>query len=181
MKNKKNSREHWHRPFFRFRWDEGMSRLPMKENCPECGQQQEQDTNRASVFRRLGLQHGGSSRPAARDESDSEDDKYHRPRWCPDGLSRTQKRKVQRVRSLEEAEERFLMRRRGCRDQDTGACRPGREERCAPKREWHPKTNKGPKEDIQKKVDARPSAPINMVFILPPEYHAPRSEEAAIA
>ena len=97
LKNRKNSMEHWHCPFFRFCWDEGMSRLPTKENCPECGQQQQQDTNRASVFRRLGSQHDESSRPATRDESDSEDDKYHRPRWCPDGLSRTQKHKVQRV------------------------------------------------------------------------------------
>ena len=37
LKKKENTREHWHYPFFRFCWDEGMSRLPMKENCPNAG------------------------------------------------------------------------------------------------------------------------------------------------
>jgi hypothetical protein len=39
---------------------------------------------------------------------DEEEDKYHHPRWCPDGLNRSQKRKVQRLRSLEEAEAKYI-------------------------------------------------------------------------
>jgi hypothetical protein len=40
---------------------------------------------------------------------------YHRPRWCPDGLNRSQKRRVQWLHSLEEAEARYL------RDAEEGA------------------------------------------------------------
>jgi hypothetical protein len=39
---------------------------------------------------------------------DEEGDKYHRSRWCPDGLNRSQKRRVQRLRSLEEAEAKYI-------------------------------------------------------------------------
>ena len=38
----------------------------------------------------------GSSRGAA--------DKYHQPRWCPSGLTHTQKRKLQRLRNKEKKE-----------------------------------------------------------------------------
>jgi hypothetical protein len=40
--------------------------------------------------------------------SEDEEDKYHRPRWCPDGLNRSQKRRVQQLRNLEEAEAQYL-------------------------------------------------------------------------
>jgi hypothetical protein len=44
----------------------------------------------------------------SRDDLELEgEDKYHRPRWCPDGLSRSQKCRVQRLRNLEEAEARY--------------------------------------------------------------------------
>jgi hypothetical protein len=39
---------------------------------------------------------------------EEEEDKYHRPRWCPDGLNRSQKCRVQWLCSLEEAEARYL-------------------------------------------------------------------------
>jgi hypothetical protein len=39
---------------------------------------------------------------------DEEEDMYHQPRWCPDELSHSQKHKVQRLRSLEEAEAQSL-------------------------------------------------------------------------
>jgi hypothetical protein len=39
---------------------------------------------------------------------EEEEDKYHQPRWCPDGLSRSQKRRIQRLRTLEEAEAHYL-------------------------------------------------------------------------
>jgi hypothetical protein len=35
-------------------------------------------------------------------------DECHLPRWCPGGLSRPQKRRVQRLRSLKQAEEDYL-------------------------------------------------------------------------
>ena len=48
-------------------------------------------------------------RQPSRDDLEPEDeDKYHRPRWCPDGLSRSQKHRVQRLRNLEEAEAKYL-------------------------------------------------------------------------
>ena len=31
-------------------------------------------------------------------------DKYHQPRWCPEGMTRTQKRKLQRLRNKEKRE-----------------------------------------------------------------------------
>ena len=39
----------------------------------------------------------GSSKDAA--------DKYHQPRWCPSGLTHTQKRKLQRLRNKEKKEQ----------------------------------------------------------------------------
>ena len=37
--------------------------------------------------------------------SKSTADKYHQPRWCPSGLSHTQKRKLQRLRNKEKKEQ----------------------------------------------------------------------------
>jgi hypothetical protein len=73
-----------------------MNRLPTSDNCPECGTQQ-RDPEGVSVFYRLGptplrLEQGGSSQ---REDLSEEEDRYHRPRWCPDGLNRSQKRRVQ--------------------------------------------------------------------------------------
>jgi hypothetical protein len=39
---------------------------------------------------------------------EEEEDKYHRPRWCPDGLNHSQKCRIQRLRTLEEAEAQYL-------------------------------------------------------------------------
>ncbi|KAK1604236.1 hypothetical protein QYE76_027909 [Lolium multiflorum] len=102
---------HWDCPFFRHCWDSGMSRLPTIGNCPEC-KQKKKDAANVSVFKRLGPlpprnKHAESARVEDLEEledDDEEEDKYHRPRWCPDGLSRSQKRRVQRLRGLEEAE-----------------------------------------------------------------------------
>jgi hypothetical protein len=52
---------------------------------------------------------------------EEEEDKYHRPRWCPNGLNRSQKHRVQWLRSLEEAEARYLETlRKCCRSKPTG-------------------------------------------------------------
>jgi hypothetical protein len=46
----------------------------------------------------------GSSQPRSKDHeasSSKTDPKYHQPRWCPGGLTHTQKRKLQRMRARE--------------------------------------------------------------------------------
>jgi hypothetical protein len=49
-----------------------------------------------------------SSQPRANDHeasSSKPDPKYHQPRWCPGGLSHTQKRKLQRMRAREKKDQ----------------------------------------------------------------------------
>jgi hypothetical protein len=48
------------------------------------------------------------ARPSRKENFEEEEDKYHRSRWCPDGLSHSQKCRVQRLRNLEEAETQYL-------------------------------------------------------------------------
>jgi hypothetical protein len=87
-----------------------MKRLPTLEDCPECNSQR-QDTRSASVFQRLGPgqpRHEQNKSTHTAGDSEGEEDKYHRSRWCPDGLNRSQKRRVQRLRSLEEAKAQYL-------------------------------------------------------------------------
>jgi hypothetical protein len=48
------------------------------------------------------------ARPSREENFEEEEDKYHRPRWCPDGLSHSQKHRVQWLRNLEEAEAQYL-------------------------------------------------------------------------
>ena len=54
----------------------------------------------------------GSSKSAA--------DKYHQPRWCPSGLTHTQKRKLQRLRNKEKKEQE----KEKMRDEDFNRYRP---------------------------------------------------------
>jgi hypothetical protein len=87
-----------------------MKRLPTLEDCPECNSQK-QDTRSASVFQHLGPRqprHEQDKSTHTVGNSEEEEDKYHRPRWYPDGLNRSQKRRVQRLRNLEEAEAQYL-------------------------------------------------------------------------
>ena len=63
------------------------------------------------MFQRLGprTHHDDHVRWPSRDDLEpEEEDKYYRPRWCPDGLNQSQKRKVQRLRNLKEAEAKYL-------------------------------------------------------------------------
>jgi hypothetical protein len=48
------------------------------------------------------------AKPSREENFEREEDKYHRPRWCLDGLSRSQKRRVQRLHNLEKAEAQYL-------------------------------------------------------------------------
>jgi hypothetical protein len=97
LRKREDMRDHWHCPFFKYCWDSGMKRLPTLEDCREC-KSQKQDARSASVFQRLGpVQpcYGQVESSRTGKNSEDENDKYHRPRWCPDGLNRSQKRRVQ--------------------------------------------------------------------------------------
>ena len=128
------------------------------------------------MFQRLGPRTRRDDRvrrPSRDDLEPEEEDKYHRPRWCPDGLSRSQKRRVQRLRNLEEAEAKYLdVLRKARPDLAEQVRRPRREERRPPRREWRPK---------QPRADEKPSADVKMVIVLPSEFRAPQPEELAIA
>ena len=128
------------------------------------------------MFRRLGLRTRHDDRvrrPSGDDLEPEEEDKYHRPLWCPDGLSRLQKRRVQRLRNLKEVEAKYLdVLKKARPDLAEQVRRPRREERHPPRREWRPK---------QPRADDKPSADVNMVFVLPSEFRAPQPEELAVA
>jgi hypothetical protein len=86
-----------------------MSRLPTINNCLECGPRKH-DAKGVSVFQRLGPMppQDKQAKSSHGENFEEEADKYHRPRWCPNGLSRSQKRRIQRLRTLEEAESQYL-------------------------------------------------------------------------
>ena len=175
-KEQDNVDKHWNCPFFKHCWDSGMSRLPTIENCPEC-KQKRRGTNEVSVFKRLvplppQKKRAESSQDEDFEESE-EEDRYHRPRWCPDGLSHSQKRRVQRLRNLEEAEAQYLYTLRKARPDLAVKIQQTLEtEARPPKKVWRPK---------QTKADAGTSADTNMVFVLPSEFCAPRDEEVSVA
>jgi hypothetical protein len=104
---------------------------------------------------------------------EEEEDKYHRLRWCPDGLNCSQKRRVQRLRSLEEAEARYLESLRKARPDlaDKVHYTQKRESR-PPRKEWRPKSTR---------ADVKTSTDIHMVFVLPAEFHARAHEELSVA
>jgi hypothetical protein len=102
--------------------------------------------------------------PRRRVDSEEEEDKYHRPRWFPDGLNRSQKCRVQQLRSLEEAEARYLESLRKARPDlaDKVHYAQKRESR-PPKKESRPRSTR---------ADVKTSADTHMVFVLPTEFHA---------
>ena len=152
-----------------------MSRLSTIDDCLECRPRGSQ-SGETSVFQRLGprTHHDDHGKRPSRDDLElEEEDKYHRPRWCPDGLSRSQKHRVQRLCNLEEAEARYLnVLRKAHSDLAEQVRRPQRVERRPPRREWCPK---------KPRAYCKPSADVNMVFVLPSEFRAPQPEELAIA
>jgi hypothetical protein len=102
-----------------------------------------------------------------------EEDKYHRPHWCPDGLNRSQKCRVQRLPSLEEAKARYLETlRKACPDLAGKVHYTQKRESHPPKKEWHPKPTRA---DVKTSTDA------HMVFVLPAEFHAQSREELPVA
>jgi hypothetical protein len=109
LKRREDRCNHWHCPFFQYCWNSRMSRLPTINNCLECGPQKH-DANGVSVFQRLGpMPPQDKQAKSSRGENfEEEEDKYHQSCWCPDGLSHSQKRGVQWLRTLEEAEAQYL-------------------------------------------------------------------------
>jgi hypothetical protein len=81
-----------------------------------------------------------------------------------DGLSHSQKRRVQRLRSLEEAEAQYLDMLRKARLDLAVKVHYTQEKESCPRKEWRPKPTK---------ADGTTSAGTNMVFILPLEFYAP--------
>jgi hypothetical protein len=119
LKKREDTRDHWHCRFFKFCWVSGMSRLPFVNDCSEC-RSWKRDAEGILVFRHLGPvppQHEQAKPPCKKEDFEEEEEKYHQLRWCPDGLNHSQKYRVQRLRSLEEAEAKYLvMLRKACPD-----------------------------------------------------------------
>jgi hypothetical protein len=87
-----------------------MSRLPTIDDRPECNGGSYRHKHKPSVFERLQR----FSRPEDEcaygypdNDTHRRYDPCHLPRWCPDGLSRSQKRRVQRLRNSEQTEEEY--------------------------------------------------------------------------
>jgi hypothetical protein len=120
---REQERAHWGCAFFRHCWNEGL-KLPTQNNCPECSDrytEYRQDiVNRQSDHERIGRVHPSDGRrlkinkiddqPKKRyadhrwvDHEEEEDHGYvwQKGLWCPPGLRRSQKRRVQCLRNQE--------------------------------------------------------------------------------
>jgi hypothetical protein len=117
---REQERAHWGCAFFRHCWNEGL-KLPTLNNCPECSDkytEYRQDTvNRRSVHERIGRIHPSDGRRVKINEVDNHPRKryvdlkwvdheeqqreyvWQEGQWCPPGLRRSQKRRVQRLRN----------------------------------------------------------------------------------
>ncbi|KAK1627022.1 hypothetical protein QYE76_001337 [Lolium multiflorum] len=111
--------------------------------------------------------------------SDAENRRYRQHDRNNDGHS--QKRRVQRLRNLEEAEAQYLYTLRRARPDLAVKIQQTLETKARPpKKVWRPKQAKA---DAQASADAdaETSADTNMVFILPSEFRAPSDEEVSVA
>jgi hypothetical protein len=174
LKGHEDSCDHWHCPFFKYYWNSGMSRLPTINNCLECGPQKH-EARGVSVFQRIGPMspQDKQARPSRKENFEEEEDKYHRPRWCPDGLSRSHKCRVQRLCNLKEAKAQYLeMLRKAHPDLAVKVHCTQKKESHPRKKEWRPKPTK---------ADGTASAGTNMMFVLPPEFYAPDRKELPVA
>jgi hypothetical protein len=152
-----------------------MSRLSTIRDCLECGPVKP-DAKGVSVFQHLGpvpTQQEQIQSPQRRVDFEEEEEKYHHPRWCPDGLNCSQKRRVQRLRSLEEAEARYLESLRKARlDLVDKVHHVQKRESRPPRKEWRLKSTR---------ADVRTSTDTHMVFVLPTKFHARAHEELSVA
>jgi hypothetical protein len=120
---REQERAHWGCAFFKHYWNEGL-KLPTLNNCPECSDrytEYRQDTaNRRSVHERIGRINPSDGQRLKINELDDqlgkryadhrwvdheeeEDREYvlQKGQWCPPGLRKSQKRRVQRLRNQE--------------------------------------------------------------------------------
>jgi hypothetical protein len=113
---REQERAHWGCAFFRHCWNEGL-KIPMLNNCPECSDKY--TVNRRSVHERIGRIHPSDGQRIKINEVDDHPRKryadhkwvdheehereyvWHEGQWCPPGLRRSQKRRVQRSRNQE--------------------------------------------------------------------------------
>jgi hypothetical protein len=115
-------RAHWGCAFFRHCWNEGL-KLPTLRNCLECSDRyfeyRQEAINRRSVHERIGRIHPSDDRrqkiievidhPRKRqadqrwtDQEEDEDEYiWQEGQWCPPGLRKSQKRRVQCLRNRE--------------------------------------------------------------------------------
>jgi hypothetical protein len=120
--SREQERAHWGCAFFRHCWNEGL-KLPTLNNCPECSDKYtkyRQDTiNRQSIHERIGRMHPSDGRRIKINEVDDHPRKryadhkwvdheeqereyvWQEGQWCPPGLRRSQKRRVQCLRNQE--------------------------------------------------------------------------------
>jgi hypothetical protein len=130
---------------------------------------------KVSVFQRKGPMPPQDKRakPSREENFEGEEDKYQRLRWCPDGLSHSQKRRVQRLRNLEEAEAQYLEMLRKTNPNLAVKVHCTQEKESRPqKKEWRPKPTK---------ADGTALVGTNMVFVLPLEFYAPDRKELPVA
>jgi hypothetical protein len=119
---REQERAHWGCTFFRHCWNEGL-KLPTLRNCPECSDRyfeyRQETVNRRSVHERIGRIHPSDDRrqkiieiidhPRKRqadqrwaDQEEDEDEYiWQEGQWCPPGLRKSQRRRVQRLRNRE--------------------------------------------------------------------------------
>jgi hypothetical protein len=119
---REQERAHWGCAFFKHCWNEGL-KLPMLNDCPECSDKyieyRQGAVNRRSVHERIGRINPGDGRcqkinevsdhPRKRyadqewvdHEEQERDYVWQKGQWCPPGLRKSQKRRVQRLRNQE--------------------------------------------------------------------------------
>jgi hypothetical protein len=113
------------------------------------------------------------AKPSCEENFKGGEDKYRRPCWCPNGLSHSQKCRVQRLCNLEEAEAQYLEMVRKARPDLTVKVHCNQEKELHPrKKEWRPKPTK---------ANGTASAGTNMLVVLPLEFNAPDRKELPVA
>ena len=102
------------------------------------------------------------------------------PRWCPPRLSRTQKRHVQRLRTIEMTEKMKEEERDRWFNEDRPMVIPKkmwREKRLAREEKDDDSSSGSDKEEI---AEAQGDMDINMVFVLPTKFRAEEGDEAEL-
>jgi hypothetical protein len=119
---REQERAHWGCAFFRHCWNEGL-KLPTLRNCPECSDRyseyRQETVNRRSVHERIERMHPNDDqrlkinevidhprkRQADQRWADQKEEEreyiWQQGQWCPPGLRKSQKRRVQRLRNQE--------------------------------------------------------------------------------